>query len=233
MGNSKYKFAVIGLGQFGSAIARNLSEKGSEVLAIDNDQGHVDSIKDDVAVAVRLDATDKRVLLQHNIEDMDAVVVAIGEDFEALLLTTVYLLEMKVKRIIARANGAQQRMILQKIGVSEILSPEDEVGKIVAERLLNPNIVSYLQLPDDYEIVELKAPRGIVNRTLEDVDLRNKYKLNLVTIKREFTDKQHDGEFVKEEHVLGVPNSKTKIQETDTMVIFGRIKDIERFCEIN
>lgn len=226
------KYAVIGLGQFGNAIAKKLSEKGAEVLAIDNDSKHIQNIKDDVAYAVEMNATDKKALIAQGVHDMDAAVVAIGEDFEALLLCAVYLLELKVKRVICRANGIQQRMILEKIGVQEVLSPEDEIGHIVAERLFNPSIISFLRLPDDYEIVELSAPKATINRSLNDIDLRNRYKLNLVTIKRQF-DEVRDGENVQEQHVLGVPSSKTIIQESDTLVIFGRTQDIERFCEIN
>jgi trk system potassium uptake protein len=226
------KFAVIGLGQFGSAIAKILSQRGAEVLAIDNNESNVDSIKDEVAVAVCLDATDKKAIVAQGIEDVDAVIVAIGDDFESLLLCTVYLLELKIKRIISRANGPQQRMILEKIGVKEILSPENEVASIVAEKLLHPNVVSFLDLPDDYEIAEIKAPKGIVNKTLEEIGLRNKYKLNLVTIKREF-EENRDNKVVKAQHILGVPHSQTVIYETDTLVVFGLDKDIERFIEIN
>ena len=226
------RYAVIGLGQFGMAIATQLAERGAEVLAADNNENHIQSIKDKVAHAVMLDATDENALISQGIQDMDAVVLAMGKDFEALLLCTVYLIELKVKRIIARANGPKQRMILEQMGVTEILSPEDEVGKSVTESLLNPNILSFLQLPDNYEIVEVKAPKGIVNRSLEDIDLRNKYKLNLVTVKREFEELKK-GQYTKEQHVLGVPSSKTVISETDTLVVFGLIKDIERFCGIN
>lgn len=137
-----YKYAVIGLGLFGTAIAKKLAKKGAEVLAIDNNEDHIDEIKDEVAYAVCLDATDKKALKSQNIEDYDAVVVAIGENFEALLLCVVYLQELNIKRIIARANGIHQRKILEKIGIKEILSPEDEVGNVVAERLLNPNLLS-------------------------------------------------------------------------------------------
>ena len=226
------RYAVIGLGQFGSAIATTLAQKGAEVVAIDNNQGHVDSIKDDVAHAVVLDATDYKALRSQGVEDMDAVVLAIGKDFEALLLCAAHLLEMNIKRIIARAHGKHQRMILERLGVTEILSPEDEVGKIVAERLLNPNILSYLELPDGYEIVEIRAPKGIINRSLEDVGLRDKYKLTVITIKREFMEMKN-GQSVCEQHVLGVPSSKTLITENDTLMIFGQVKDIQRFTDIN
>lgn len=226
------KYVVIGLGQFGEAIARNLSAKGVEVLAIDNNENHIEAIKEDVAMAVTMDATDIRALRTQNIQEADAVVMAIGEDFEALLLSTVYLQELGAKRIIARAHGRQQRMILEKIGIEEILSPEDEVAKVVTEQLLNPSVLSFLELPDDYEIVEIKAPQGIVNKTVGEINLRNKYKINLVTIKRSY-EKTKDGKATIEEHILGVPTTETMIYDTDSIVVFGLIKDIERFIDIN
>lgn len=226
------KFAVIGLGQFGRAIAKKLSFRGAEVLAIDMNHELVDNIKDDVAMAVSLDATDKKALMAHNITDFNAVVVAIGENFEQRLLCASLLLDLNVKRVIARANGRNQRIILSKMGIKEILSPEDEVGVIIAERLINPSIVSYLQLPDDYRIVELNAPAKISNRTIEDLDLRDKYKLSLITIKKQYNFRR-DGNDETEYHIQGVPNSKTIIEPTDSIVIFGKNKDIEKFTEIN
>jgi len=226
------KFAVIGLGTFGSSIARALAERGAEVLAIDNDESHIENIKEDVAFCVVMDSTDRRALSVQNIQDFDAVIVAIGENFEALLLTAVKCMELGVKKVIARANNAQQRLILEKMGVHEILSPELEVGRIVAERLLNPSLVSFIELPDGYEIAELKTPPNIANRTLADINLRNKYKLNLITLKRMF-EKTINGKEVTETHILGVPASETVILPTDTIIVFGTIKDIERFIEIN
>lgn len=229
---SELRFAVIGLGQFGNSIARQLSLRGAEVLAIDNNEQHIESISGDVAYGVTMDATDIKALKAQNIQDMDAVIVAIGEDFDALLLTVVYLMELNVRRIIARAEGRHQRMILEKIGVKEILSPEDEIGRLVAEKLINPSIVSSINLPDDHEIVELRTPPGIANRSLGDISLRNKYKLNLITIKRAYTlDK--NGQQIREEHIIGVPSSDTVIEENDTIIVFGTVKDIQRFIEIN
>jgi len=100
------------------------------------------------------------------------------------------------------------------------------------ERLLNPNILTSLLLPDNYEIVEVKTPRSIANRTLGDINLRSKYNLNLITLKRE-TEVIKDGEVVKECHILGVPNSETVLIESDTIIVFGLVRDIERFIEIN
>lgn len=226
------RFAVIGLGQFGTAIARTLSQRGAEVLAIDSDIEKVEDLKDDVAYAVALDATDIKALKAQNVLDVDAVVVSIGENFEALLLCTVLLKELGVKKIIARANDKRQRMILEKLGITDILSPEHEVAIAVTERLLNPNIVASLMLPDNYEIVEIRTPKHIANRSLNDIGLRNKYNLNLITLKREF-EVNKNGETIREQHILGVPQSETILYETDTILVFGTTKDIERFIEIN
>jgi trk system potassium uptake protein len=226
------KYAVIGIGQFGRAIAKALSQKGAEVMAIDTDPEVIEEISEHVAIAVVLDATDKKALISQDINDFDAVVVAIGQDFEKVLLCSVALLDLGVKRIISRANGRNQKFILKKIGIKEILSPEYEIGVIVAERLRNPSIVSYLQFPDDYRIAEIKTPSGIANRTLEEINIRDKYRLSLITIKQEIQIIKKEESFI-EEHIEGVPNSKTLVKETDTLVVFGKNHDIERFITIN
>lgn len=226
------RFAVIGLGQFGESIARTLSDRGAEVLAIDIDLDKVESIKDDVAYAVALDSTDVKALKAQNIQDMDAIVVAIGENFEGLLLTTVLLLELEVKRIIARAANAQQRMILEKMGIEEILSPEETVGKTVAEMLLHPNMKSFLPLPDDYEIVEINTPARVVDQTISEIGLREKYNLNLITVKRLYEEK-NDGEIQQVEHIIGVPRADTFLKETDIMILLGKSKDVNKFIEVN
>ncbi|MEQ8360591.1 MAG: TrkA family potassium uptake protein [Cytophagales bacterium] len=226
------KFAVIGLGIFGTSIAKTLAARGAEVLAVDFDHDKVESLKDDVAHAVTMDSTDLKSLMSQNVQDMDAVVVAIGENFEGLLMTTVLLLELKVKRVIARAANAQQYAILQKVGVQEILSPEGEVGKTVAEMLLQPTMKSFLQLPDEYEIVEIKTPKKVVNKTLGHLGLRENYHLNLITVKRTFEEKVK-GKFQEVQHIVGVPHGETLLYDTDILIIMGKHKDIARFVEIN
>lgn len=218
------KFAVIGLGQFGSAIAKKLAEKGAEILAIDSDPDKVESIRDFVTYGVTLDATSRPALESQNIAEMDAVVVSIGQNFECTMLTVVQLQSLGVKRLMARAQGETQRRILTKLGVEEILSPEEEVGKNVAERLLTPGMLMAVQLPDNYEIVEVEAPKSTVGRSLEDIGLTKKYKLSLVTLLRK-TNGDH--------HILGVPEDDTVVEPNDLMVVFGTTKDVERFIHIN
>jgi len=226
------KFAVIGVGRYGATIARRIAERGAQVFAFDPDEEKIEGIKDDVAFAVTLDATDIRALKSQNLEEMDAAVVAIGENFEATVLTCVHLMDIGVKRIIARASGDHQRLILEKIGITEILTPENEVAYVVREKLSNPNIVSFLQLPDDHEIAEIRAPKGIIGRSIDSIGFRNKYEITLITIKREYNITKNSEDCV-ETHIIGVPKSDIEIKEKDTLVIFGAAKSVERFIEIN
>lgn len=229
----KGNFAVIGLGRFGSTVALSLANKGAEVLAIDSDEELVEGMRDDVAYAVTMDATDIKAMKAQNIDEMDAVIVAIGSDFESLILITVSLMELKVKRIIARAMNKTQRIILEKLGVSEIVSPEVEVGVSLAEKLLNPGMLTFMQLPDHYEIVEVEAPVNTVGKRLDDLDLRRRYNINLITIKRCELKTDKNGNSTKEYHIIGVPQSETLIEERDTLLLMGIDRDISKFIELN
>lgn len=229
----KNRFAVIGLGRFGMTIAKTLAEQGAEVLAIDADEDRIESISDEVAYAIAFDATDKKKLEAQNIHEVDGAVVAIGENFEAVLLCAVNLQELKVKRLIVRSASSQQSLILKKLGIKEVLSPEDEVGIAVAQKLLNPDIITALSLPDQYEIAEVHAPEGIWNTNIAEIKLREKYSLNLITIKRSFKEMEKEGEIVENDHTIGVPTGDTTIFKNDVLLIMGKASDIERFLEVN
>lgn len=226
------KFAVIGAGHFGQAISRALSEKGFEVLVIDSNLSVVQDVAEDVAYAVCADATNKRALLNENIQNFDVVIVAIGNDFVGRLLCTANLIDMGVKRIICRVMGKSQRTILEKMGITEFLSPEDEVGALIAERLTNPNIISYLQLPDGYKIAEIIAPVRLIGLTMGDINFRDNHKLSLITIRRNF-EEVVDNKLDVKQHIIGVPDNKTEIQEGDVFVLFGKEHDIDNFIKIN
>ncbi len=226
------KFAVIGLGHFGFSVAKNLAERGAEVLAIDKDMERVELIKDDVAYAAALDATDIKALTTQNIAEMDAVMVAIGENIEGLLLTTVLLLELKIKRIIARAVSKQQRLILEKLGVKEILSPEDEVGILVAERLLNPNMTAFLPLPDNYHIVEIQVPKRIIKKSIGELEFESKYQLELIAIRRKY-EEFSSGRKTVVEHLIRRPGKDIILDASDALVVLGMTEDTDRFVEVN
>lgn len=226
------KFAVIGLGQFGLAVAKRLSKKGAEVLAIDIDESRIELIKDDVAYAVALDSTDYKALYSQNVVDMDAVLVAIGENFEAQLITIVQLLEMKCKRIIARAMNDQQRMILEKMGVKEIISPENEAANIVSEMLFNPTMKNFLALPDNHEIAEIQAPARIVKKTVDEIDFEDSYNIQLIAIKRKYEEFEN-GRRIFKQHLIRKPNRNIAIEKTDELILLGLTSEIQKFVEIN
>ncbi len=229
------KFAIIGAGHFGSAIAIALSQKGKEVLVIDSDISVIQDISDDVAYAVCIDATNKKALISENIQDFDAVIVTIGNDFIQRLLCAANLLDLNVKRIICRTMGENQRIILEKMGITEFLSPEDEIGTLFAERLLNPSMISYLQLPDEYKIAEILAPIKLVGTTLGEISFRDNYKLSLITIRRGYRDKDVTPLVTDNtpEHIVGVPENSTIIEENDCFVLFGKTYDLENFILVN
>lgn len=228
----KERFAVIGAGHFGSSIAIALSEQGAEVLVIDSNMQVIQELNEDVAFSVCIDASNKKALIGENIQDFDVVIVAIGNDFEKRLLCAANLLDLNVKRIICRTMGKNQRLILEKMGITEFLSPEDEIGQVFAERLLNPNILSYLQLPDKHRIAEILTPTKLIGMTLGDINFRDNHKLSLITIRRDF-EEFSTNETKKSQHIIGVPDNTTIIQENDCFVIFGQNQDIENFIKIN
>ena len=222
------RYVVIGIGKYGSRIALEMAGRGAEVFAIDCVEERVEQVADEVAIAITMDSTDPKALRSQKLEGMDAAVVAIGENFEATVLTTLNLMDLGIPRVIVRASGHDQERILRKLGVEEILAPETEFAGIVAERLMNPNLRGFLELPDDYEIAEIKAPTGCVGRTLGDIDLTNRYELRLITIRRTYNEQGKD-----KEHLIGIPRPDTTVQETDTLVVFGTLGNVNRLLEVN
>jgi trk system potassium uptake protein TrkA len=222
------RYVVIGIGKYGSRIALEMAGRGAEVFAIDCVEERVEQVVDEVAIAITMDSTDPKALRSQKLEGMDAAVVAIGENFEATVLTTLNLMDLGIPRVIVRASGRDQERILRKLGVEEILAPETEFAGIVAERLMNPNLRGFLELPDDFEIAEIKAPTGCVGRTLGDIDLTNRYELRLITIRRTYNEQGRD-----QEHLIGIPRPDTTVQETDTLVVFGTLGNVNRLLEVN
>jgi len=222
------RYVVIGIGKYGSRIALEMAGRGAEVFAIDCVEERVENVADDVALAITMDSTDPKALRSQKLEELDAAVVAIGENFEATVLTTLNLMDLGIPRVIVRASGRDQERILRKLGVQEILAPETEFASLVAERLMNPNLRGFLELPDDFEIAEIQAPTGCVGRTLGEIDLTNRYELRLITIRRTYSEEGED-----REHLIGIPRPDTEVQQTDTLVVFGTLGNVNRLLEVN
>jgi len=228
----KKKYVIIGLGDLGRSIAKSLGKSGSEVLAIDVDEDAVNDIKDLVDTAVRADSTDEKALTMLGIDStVDAAIVAIGPDkFETTILTSVLLLEKKVKKVVARASSELQENILKKLGVHQVLIPEVQVARQIISLVTSQDVLDTITLGEDYNIVHLKNPRAFIGKSLQELDLRIRYNVNLITIKR--MSKSYKGR-AQEPHVeiYGVTTASTILEENDVLIVFGRDKDIKKIVE--
>jgi trk system potassium uptake protein TrkA len=219
------QFAVIGLGAFGTAIARELSRNGGEVIAVDKEMEPVERVKDEVAYAVRLDATDPKVLEAHELHKVDVAIIAIGHQLESIVLIAVELMQLGVKHIMARAENATQKRILERLGVPHVILPEEEVAKNVARRLVNPEILDLFRLSEDYDIVEVRSPERFLGKTLTELKLRERFRCNVIAIKRP---RAQEGEALEPEYGLLVPLPQLRLEEGDTLIVMGLAKDIEQ-----
>lgn len=226
------KFAVIGLGYFGLNLALRLVEEGAEVIAVDRDEQRVDHLRDKVSYVVCMDTTDIRALQRLGLRDMDAVIVAIGENFQGSLLTTALLQEIGVERIINRVTSPTHERLLKLMNITELLVPEAEAASQLVKRLMLKGVVGAFELSREYSIIELAAPESFVGSTVFDLNLRNRYSLNLVTIKR--IERKRGLLTLGEQEVvriIGVPAPETVIEKNDILVLFGKEKDIQRLYD--
>lgn len=223
------KIAVIGLGDFGYRVAVTLEKLGADVVAIDLDARTVEEIKNEVSLALILDATDEDALREQELEKMDAVVIALGDQFDRVVLISALLKQMGVRRIIARAVSPLQRKILTVLGVDELVSPTEEMGDRLAKLLMLEGGLNMLELGGDYEILEVRTPSSYEGMKVVDMRLREQFQINLITILRH-EPKPHkaEGSFPIPQ---GVPRPESEIKKGDILVLFGKSSDIRRFLQ--
>ena len=214
-------FAIIGLGRFGMMLARTLSRAGREVIAIDTDRDLVEAVQNDVTVAVRLDATDERALRGQGIDKVDCAVISIGETFESNILATALLKSVGVKWVIARAATPIRQKILRHVGADQIISPEDESAVRLAQRLIAPNIIDFLEIGEGVSMVQMRAPKKFHNKKLVELGLREKYSVNLVAIKKKVTLTSKSGQEIIEEKILDIPKPTDVIEPDDVLILMG------------
>ena len=178
------QFGVIGLGRFGSAMATTLAELGHDVIGVDGDEDRVHQLADLITHAIQLDATDEKALRAAGIHDVDVAVVSIGENIESSLLVVMQLRELGIETIVAKAVTPLHGRILEKLGVSRVIFPEREMAIRTAHGLVMPNVIDFIELSRDFGIVELPAPEPFVGRTLKQLELRPRFGLTLIAIKR-------------------------------------------------
>lgn len=223
------RFAVIGLGHFGSSLASALTVRNAEVLAIDNSIERLDDVREHVAHTIRLDATEERALRGLGLQEMDGVVVAIGDDFEATLLTVSQLQQLGIHRIIVRATTPVHERILDHLGITEIILPSVETAERLSNSLMMEGVVNSLALGSDYTIMEVNAPEWMLGTSLQELRIREKYEVSLVTIQREETRRGPLGIGRRTSRtVIGVPLPTTVVERGDTLVLFGTEKQIQK-----
>lgn len=223
------RFLVIGLGQFGSELAKALQEKGSEVIAVDSNMNVIESMKNDIAGAVCLDSTDEEALRSLNIDSFDAAVVSIGENWEASILATAILRELGMETIIARSAGELHGRILEKVGASRIISPEINIADQLARSLVSPGLLDQITLPDGHSIFQVKARHEFNDKTLIELDFRRNYGLLVVGIQRRINKVSESGEILTETETISLPSATEAIRKDDILVLVGMKDDIETF----
>ena len=228
----KKKFCVIGLGHFGLNLCLNLMQKGCEVLAVDVAEDRVEMLRDRVSHTIVIDSTDIKALRNLGLQDMDCVIVAIGENFEASILTTAHLQELKVKRIFNRVVSPVHERLLRLMNIEDLVLPEAEAAHHAANRLTMSGVLECLELDSDYSIVEVNVPKGFIGKSLEEVSLRKRFNLNLVTViqKKQSTGLITLGE-KPESHVVGVPTNDFVFNEGDILVVFGHEKNVAKLAD--
>jgi trk system potassium uptake protein TrkA len=215
------RFAVIGLGNFGFHVARALFEDGNEVVAMDTERHRVQAVSPHATEAIVLDATDRDALSALGLEAMDGVVLSTGERISTSILVCLYLQELGVKKILAKAQDEDHGKILRKVGATEIIYPERDMARRVARNLSTPNVLDFIPLADAYDLVQVDPPREFIGKSLKDLNLRARHNVYVIAVK----------ELVPENFVL-LPPAGFVIKDSDIMVMLGRSEDIRKIEEL-
>jgi trk system potassium uptake protein TrkA len=220
--------AVIGLGRFGSSIAVHLEEMGVEVLAVDERMDLVEALRDRVSEAVRFDASDRDALRERGLEGVDAVVVAIGEHFEATVLVTALAKELKVPRILARSHDALQKRILELVGATQVLNPEEEMGQRVARSLARGDVADVLDLPDDHGVEDRIVEKGVAGSTLGEYLSPAEGRVVAVNLRRRRAPEEGEEGHEAWVELLGLPPTETVLEEGDALLLLGERRSLEK-----
>lgn len=216
----KKKFCVIGLGSFGFYVVATLYDAGHEVTAIDTDRDKVQAVKDLCDFAIMGDAANKEFLASHSVHEMDAVVVSTGDRSHLATLVTLYLKELKVKRILVKALSEDHGRILERVGATDVIYPEKDTAIRVARNMSSPNVLEFIPLAEEYSLSETEPPKHFLGKTLIELDLRKKYQLTVIAIKDVLTDQ-----------FIPAPPPTHLIKDSDVLIILGKTDDIDKALE--
>ncbi len=216
---SKQQYAVIGLGRFGISVARRLHEAGQEVLGIDVNEERIDDAELYVTHAVIADSTDEKALTSIGIRNFDCVIVGIGNDIQSSILTVMILKDLGVKKVIAKALSKLHGKVLDRIGADWIVYPERDMGERVANQLLSPNMLNYIELSKEYNIEEIMIPERMAEKSLKELNIRAKYNVSAIAVFRSG-------------NIIISPSPDEIIHKGDLLVMIGNREDLAQFANI-
>lgn len=210
-------FVVVGLGRFGTAVARELCELGNQVLAVDTDAARVQSVADEVTHAVTADARDPDVLNSLGVGDYDCAVVAVGNDVGSSALVTLRLKEAGVPKVVCKAQSHVHKRLLEKLGADKVIFPEHEMGIKLAQGLAHSNILNFIELSPEYAIIEIDLPAGWAGRTILDLNIRAKYGINVIAVRRG-------------QEMCVAPGAEYVMRAEDKPIVLGKEAAISAIC---
>jgi trk system potassium uptake protein TrkA len=225
------KIVVIGLGNFGMALAVHLADSGNEVIAADLDIDKIELIKDKVSHAVALDATNEDAYHSLPLKSTDLAIVAIGQKDGASLMSTAIIKKLTDARIVARSSSNVQDTIYEAMGVDQIIHPELEYAERLTKKINLKGSIDNFELDDDYLISEVSVSDEHIGQNIQKSNFRGEYNLNIVTILRKKTHKNFLGRESKKKEVLGMPKPDTVFERNDVLVVFGKNTDIQKYLE--
>jgi len=213
----KKRVVVIGLGIFGINLVKDLSKSGVEVIAIDKSKEAVQLVRDCASKAIVADGTDQEIMNAIGLREDDLVIVSFGEDLAASTLITLHLKQMKVKNILVKAPNEDHKLILEKVGATEVIIPEKIMADKVARSIVSPNVLDYIPLSEDYMICEIVPPAGFIGKSIAELQLRNRYHVDVIAVRDTLTDK-----------IQMIPSASFVVKDSEVLVVVGRGADIDK-----
>lgn len=225
------KYIVVGLGNFGASLSQKLTAHGNEVIGIDTRMEKVDLYKEKISHTICMDATDEFTVSGLPLEDTDIVIVAIGEDQGANIMSTAIFKNLEVKRLISRAINPLHEKVLKAIGVDEIVHPEEETAERWSKKLCIKHVVDSFELNEHFSIVEAKVPREYVGKTIREIGFRSKFNLLVLTIMKQHEVKSKLGSQQTELNIQGLATPDQQLEISDVLVLYGSNKHIKDFLK--
>jgi len=215
----KKDFVVFGLGKFGRSVAQALFRNGCDVLAIDRDGEVVQDISDFVTHAVQADVTDAEALHALGIRNFDVAIIAIGEDMQSSIMSTILVKEIGVPYVVAKAQNDLHKRVLEKVGADKVIFPEREIGVRIANNLTAQSFTDYIEVSEDFSIGEIEVRKEWVGKTLKELDMRNVYNINVIGIKQG-------------SEITITPAADKLLSNVDVLIVIGNNKNLKKIDEL-